>query len=127
MGIVPTDVDHRTVAAPPSAIIGPIFASACGHAKVPLVERYLAAPDGEGVRDHHPMDRLFIDRIFRTHFEFTARNHDHFSAFRTIAEQLSRLRNGGSRGGRRWRRGRWTGRGRWSLLPCRRRQGGLAF
>ncbi len=59
LGVVPGDVDHRAVAAPPASVVGLVRAAAVGHAGIPFGEGDLVAADLEG-RHPHLMRGLLI-------------------------------------------------------------------
>src|SRR5262249_8316604 len=55
LGVQPTQIDRRTFATAPTAIIGPILASAFIDAFVPLAQCHFVTSDGEGLRKGHPV------------------------------------------------------------------------
>jgi hypothetical protein len=59
-------------------VVRPVLAFPGGNAEVPLVERDLSTPDGEGPGDGDLMRWLFVDGFGGSHFELAGGHHDHF-------------------------------------------------
>src|SRR5262249_13133294 len=75
----PTEINRRTFAPPPTAIIGPILASAFIDAFVPFAECHFVASDSEGLRKSHAVYRILVFRC-RAHDERTRREHSNLIA-----------------------------------------------
>src|SRR5262249_20525163 len=62
LGVQPTEIDRRTFATAPTAIIGPILASAFIDAFVPFGECHFMTSDSEGFRKSHAVYWIFVFR-----------------------------------------------------------------
>src|SRR5260370_40201900 len=90
LGVQPTKIDRRTVATAPTAIIGPILASAVIDAFVPFAECHFVPSDGEGLRKSHAVDWMLVFRCV-THVERTRRQHHTLGTVGAIAKCIAGL------------------------------------
>src|SRR5260370_5310324 len=90
LGVQPTQIDRRTVATAPTAIIGPILASAVIDAFVPFAECHFVPSDSEGLRKSHAVDWILVFPC-ATHFETTARHHHTLGTTGPTPKSIPRL------------------------------------
>src|SRR6202044_3180887 len=87
--VVPADVGHWTIAAPPSLVWRTKLATRLSDASVPLRESDIAAADSEVLVDADVVDGLLARLCVRAHIEFAQGYDDELRAVRAIAEQFT--------------------------------------
>src|SRR5215831_5407212 len=92
LGIVPADINDRTIATSPTVVIGPVIASSRCNAEVPLLEGVFSTSDRKRTGNDDSVLGLLIWGGARAHFEVTGRYHHHLRTVRAIVKNLARFR-----------------------------------